>query len=246
MSKFSGRLSIINKNKRYKEYYNKINGKGKTQPLVDYINAPPTTYVGEKGRFEKYNFYDLMQTDSTIETSLNVLSDFICQGENENDLPFDINYNDEVSDTETTIISEALKDWCKINNFKTRIFDIVKDTLKYGDYFFIRDPETLELLSVDPYNIENIVVDETKGKEPQIYRIKNVNINLVNKGINSIESRLSTPYANQISPIMYNNNINYKNEHYVTALTRRVKTDTDTIEELAYKNLERLKRLGGD
>ena len=41
-------------------------------------------------------------------------------------------------------------------------------------------------------------------------------------------------------------NINYKNEHYVDALNRRLKTETDTIEELASKNLERLKRLGGD
>jgi len=29
-------------------------------------------------------------------------------------------------------------------------------------------------------------------------------------------------------------------------LNRRLKTETDTIEELASKNLERLKRLGGD
>ncbi len=209
MSKFSGRLSIINKNKRYKEYYNKLNGKNKTTPLVDYVATPPTTYVGEKNRFEKYNFYDLMQTDSTIETSLNVLSDFVCQGENDNGLPFNIKYNEEASETEISIISEALKDWCKINKFKTRIFDIVKDTLKYGDYFFIRDPENLELLSVDPYNIENIVVDEAKGKEPQLYRIKNVSVNLINKGINSIESRLATPYANQISPVIYNNGANY-------------------------------------
>ena len=41
-------------------------------------------------------------------------------------------------------------------------------------------------------------------------------------------------------------NINYKNEHYVDALNRRLKTETDAIEELASKNLERLKRLGGD
>lgn len=42
-------------------------------------------------------------------------------------------------------------------------------------------------------------------------------------------------------------NINYKNEHYIGALNSRLmKSDTDTIEELACKNLEKLKRLGGD
>lgn len=40
--------------------------------------------------------------------------------------------------------------------------------------------------------------------------------------------------------------INYKNEHYVNALTKRLPKDSDDIEDLANKNLERLKKLGGD
>lgn len=40
--------------------------------------------------------------------------------------------------------------------------------------------------------------------------------------------------------------INYKEEHYIEGLSKRLKSDTDEIEELAKKNLERLNRLGGD
>ena len=40
--------------------------------------------------------------------------------------------------------------------------------------------------------------------------------------------------------------LNYKHEHYIDALSRRLRTTQDDIEELAVKNLERLENLGGD
>ena len=40
--------------------------------------------------------------------------------------------------------------------------------------------------------------------------------------------------------------INYKSDHYIEGLSKRLKSDSDEIEELARKNLERLNRLGGD
>ncbi len=40
--------------------------------------------------------------------------------------------------------------------------------------------------------------------------------------------------------------LNYKPEHYIDALSKRLKTTHDDIEELAMKNLERLENLGGD
>ena len=40
--------------------------------------------------------------------------------------------------------------------------------------------------------------------------------------------------------------LNYKHEHYIDALSRRLRTTQDDIEELAMRNLERLENLGGD
>ena len=40
--------------------------------------------------------------------------------------------------------------------------------------------------------------------------------------------------------------LNYKHEHYIVALSRRLRTTQDNIEELAMRNLERLENLGGD
>ena len=84
----------------------------------------------------------------------------------------------------------------KLNELDVKMYDYVRDTLKYGDTFYIRDPETQELIYVDPYNVEAVIVDEQEGKVPQIYRIKDVDINLVNKSIVTSSAKLASPYGN--------------------------------------------------
>jgi hypothetical protein len=40
----------------------------------------------------------------------------------------------------------------------------VRNTFKYGDCFFIRDPETKKLLYVDQAKVSKIIVNESEGK----------------------------------------------------------------------------------
>ena len=54
---------------------------------------------------------------------------------------------------------------------------MVRSTLKYGDQFFIRDPETYKLYWTDPANVEKVVVNESKGKDIEVYYIKNLEAN---------------------------------------------------------------------
>jgi hypothetical protein len=42
---------------------------------------------------------------------------------------------------------------------------------------FVRDPETKEWFHVDPSNVTKIIVNESQGKIPEQYVIKNFNIN---------------------------------------------------------------------
>ncbi len=47
------------------------------------------------------------------------------------------------------------------------MFRIFRNTFKYGDEIFIRDPETQKLFHVDPANVSSIIVNESRGKEPE-------------------------------------------------------------------------------
>ena len=57
------------------------------------------------------------------------------------------------------------------------MFRIMRNTFKYGDQFFIRDPETKKLFHVDSANVARIIVNESEGKKPQQYVIKDFNLN---------------------------------------------------------------------
>jgi hypothetical protein len=48
---------------------------------------------------------------------------------------------------------------------------------KYGDAFFIKDPETKKWFHVDPAKVTKIIVNESEGKKPEQYMIRDINLN---------------------------------------------------------------------
>jgi hypothetical protein len=61
------------------------------------------------------------------------------------------------------------------------MFRIVRNVFKYGDAFFLRDPESKVWYYIDPANVASIIVNESQGKKPEQYIVKNINFNFVDK-----------------------------------------------------------------
>lgn len=139
------------------------------------------TFTGPSSRIERYNQLDILDRDPVIYQALNILAEFSTQENKFTNLPFNIQYMAESNETEVEILKQTNQKWCYINNFRTRLFFIFRNIFKYGDAFFIRDPETYEWFYVDPRNVEKIVVDETEGKQIHSYFIRNISLNLLNK-----------------------------------------------------------------
>ena len=110
----------------------------------------PEVYSGMPNRTERYTQYDQMDQDSEINGALDTIAEFSTQTNPETRLPFDIFYKSEATDAEVSALSTALKQWCNINDFERRSFNIVRAAIKYGDHFFVRDPETFKLYWVAP------------------------------------------------------------------------------------------------
>jgi len=53
----------------------------------------------------------------------------------------------------------------------------VRNAFKYGDCFFLRDPETKKWLYVDAAKVSKIIVNESEGKLPEQYTIRDINFN---------------------------------------------------------------------
>ena len=114
----------------------------------------PEVYAGSPNRLIRYLQYDNMDSDSEINAALDVIAEFGTQEDESTGLPFAINYTESPSDTESKIITKTLEQWCNLNTMYKRAFRIFRNSIKYGDQVFIRDPETYELYWVDQANIE--------------------------------------------------------------------------------------------
>ena len=57
------------------------------------------------------------------------------------------------------------------------MFRIFRNVFKMGDAFFMRDPETKKLYHVDPAKVTKIIVNESEGKKPEQYIVKDINFN---------------------------------------------------------------------
>ena len=142
----------------------------------------PEVYAGAPNRIERYGQYeDMDKSDPVVNAALNVVAEFCTQDNNHTNLPFSIKFKEDATDSEKKTLEETLKKWCYINDFKTRMFYIVRKVLVYGDCIFVRDPETFEWEYVDPKNVDKVIVDELKGKDPEAYFIRDLDLNLTSK-----------------------------------------------------------------
>lgn len=148
--------------------------------FANYQNPLPDVYSGHPNRVERYNQYENMDLDPEVNAALDTIAEFMTQHNDENNTPFDIHFSDEPTKTETDIITEQLKNWSSMNEFDRRMMKMVRNTLKYGDQVFIRDPETFQLYWIDMAKITKIVVNESQGKEPENYFIKDLSPNFEN------------------------------------------------------------------
>lgn len=154
------------------------NGGGRPGPArANYSSYLPDVYAGAPNRVERYMQYDTMDMDSEVNAALDILTEFCTQKDKENTTPFHTVYRGTPTATESKLLKDALQKWCKQQQFETRIFRIVRNTFKYGDCFFVRDPETKKWLFVDAAKVSKIIVNESEGKIPEQYVIRDLNFN---------------------------------------------------------------------
>ena len=144
----------------------------------NYSSYLPDVYTGHPNRIQRYFQYDQMDSDSEINAALDILAEFSTQQNKENETPFDIVFKDETTDHEVKLLKKALQQWTKANKLTKRIFRIFRNALKYGDCFFVRDPETFKWMYIDNAKVDRIVVNESEGKKPEQYVIRDINPNL--------------------------------------------------------------------
>ena len=160
----------------------------------NYQSQLPEVYTGQPNRVERYNQYEQMDMDSEVNAALDILAEFCSQKNQENHTAFTIKYKETPSDNEVKIIKEQLQQWVALNEFNKRIFKIVRNTFKYGDQVFIRDPENFKLYWTEMSKVTKVIVNEGEGKKPEQYLIKDINPNFQNLTVTAVAT--SDTYMN--------------------------------------------------
>jgi hypothetical protein len=172
----------------------------------NYASRLPEVYSGHPNRIERYNQYENMDSDSEINACLDILAEFCTQTINGEAVPFQVNYSDKPTDHEIEIIKKQLQQWVKLNKLDQRLFRIFRNTLKYGDQVFVRDPETFEMYWVDMTKVARVIVNESEGKQPEQYVIRDINPNFQNLSIavkTTTDFQSTPPSGAYVAPYNY-------------------------------------------
>ena len=159
---------------------------------TNYSSYLPDVYTGSPNRIDRYSQYEVMDSDPEINAALDILAEFCTQKLKDGKSPFTVNWRSKATNSEVRILGEYLQQWNKLQLFDTRIFRIVRNTFKYGDSFFIRDPETQKWCWIDATKIVKVIVNESDGKKPEQYVIKDLAPNF--------ESLVATQITPNVNP----------------------------------------------
>ncbi len=158
----------------------------------NYMSRLPEVYTGHPNRIERYNQYEMMDVDAEINACLDIIAEFSTQRNEHNKTPFSFEFKEEPTPHEVELLTKQLQQWCKLNEFDVRMFKIFRNTVKYGDQVFVRDPENFKLYWVDMVKVIKVIVNESEGKKPEQYVVKDLNINLQNL---SVAQKTNTDFA---------------------------------------------------
>jgi hypothetical protein len=182
----------------WKKYFKSANLPANVSPMGNgrlpdpgyrnYQSNLPEVYIGHPNRTERYNQYEQMDMDSEVNAALDILAEFMTQRNEENNTAFDIHFHETPTENEVKIIKEQLQQWVSLNELNERIFKIVRNTLKYGDQVFIRDPETFKIFWSEMAKVTKVIVNEAEGKKPEQYVLKDVSPNFQNLTVTAVAS----------------------------------------------------------
>lgn len=158
----------------------------------NYMSRLPEVYTGHPNRIERYNQYEMMDVDAEINACLDIIAEFSTQRNEHNKTPFSFEFKEDPTPHEVELLGKQLQQWCKLNEFDVRMFKIFRNVIKYGDQVFVRDPENFKLYWVDMVKVIKVIVNESEGKKPEQYVLKDININLQNL---SVAQKTNTDFA---------------------------------------------------
>jgi len=121
--------------------------------------------AGSPYRIQRYREYDLMDNDIDVSTSLDIMAEEIAGNNGKGELPLKVEIvagqEQFVNTSQVVTLNAALRTWCNLHKWNTRVYDIARTTIKYGDCFYIRPRDKRKkYIFIHPENVYGAIVRE--------------------------------------------------------------------------------------
>jgi len=132
-------------------------------------------YRGRQDRIDRYRIYDVMDEDVDVSRALDMIAEHCTNESPVTELPFVFQMDsDEIGAEDSDLLYTALYQWDRINHWKMSLWRVIRNTIKYGDAFFIRDPDTFKLHQIAAAQVVGIYVDRD-DRSIQAYHFRDLN-----------------------------------------------------------------------
>jgi len=157
---------------------NIIKGNNAERSNVEYNNFSlmnDLLYRGRQDRLDRYRIYDAMDQDVDIARALDMIAEHCTNDSPKTGMPlqFDLD-EDEITAEDVDILYDSLDQWNARNEWKRMLWRVIRNTIKYGDSFFIRDPKTFKLHQVAAKQVVGIYVNRDERKI-EAYHFRDLN-----------------------------------------------------------------------
>lgn len=136
---------------------------------------------GSAARLNRYREYDVMDADGDITRSLDLIAEEMCGNISKNSSLFILEMANDSQMPKNShyavALTAALKKWCDIQSFSTRIFPTNRKTIKYGDTFYRKKDSLKKWVPLSPKQVIGAIVNKEDVTEVLGWQIKKNTLN---------------------------------------------------------------------
>lgn len=118
--------------------------------------------TGSGNRTAKYAEYDLMDADIEVSRALDIIAEEMTNGRGDDLLTLDVE-EDSLTEAEHVTLKTALGRWKKSQSLDSKLFDIARQLVKYGDVFFNKPEAFSKWDYIPPKQVTGAYVDENNA-----------------------------------------------------------------------------------
>lgn len=131
---------------------------------------------GSSSRISRYQEYDIMDRDVDVARALDLIAEEMTNRNSKTNLPLNVDLMVEegrhIKNNLVSTIRVALQHWCSMHKMNTKLFDIARHTIKYGDLFFRRYSERKSWEYINSKHVVAAVVDSEDAEKIIAYQIR--------------------------------------------------------------------------